>query len=89
MPLPAGPAAMRVRAASQFKQALWRLSLRAPGDIVEQAAMAGALAPGASDENATQAAARLNIIAEEGEGLKAPRDDIGDVIAEPLNHGIQ
>ncbi|MEO1323184.1 MAG: DNA topoisomerase (ATP-hydrolyzing) subunit B [Pseudomonadota bacterium] len=57
----------RVRMAAQFKQALWRLSLRAPGDIVEQAAIAGALAPGASDEEASRAAARLNIIAEEGE----------------------
>ncbi len=57
----------RVRAAAQFKQALWRLSLRAPGDIVEQAAIAGALAPGASDEEAKRAAERLNIVAEEGE----------------------
>ncbi|MEO0607258.1 MAG: DNA topoisomerase (ATP-hydrolyzing) subunit B [Pseudomonadota bacterium] len=57
----------RVRAAAQFKQALWRLSLRAPGEIVEQAAIAGALAPGASDEEAKQAAERLNIVAEEGE----------------------
>jgi DNA gyrase subunit B len=57
----------RVRAAAQFKQALWRLSLRAPGEIVEQAAIAGALAPGASDDEAAAAAIRLNLIAEEGE----------------------
>ncbi|GAB5454559.1 MAG: DNA topoisomerase (ATP-hydrolyzing) subunit B [Henriciella sp.] len=70
----------RVRAASQFKQALWRLSLRAPGDIVEQAAMAGALAPGASDDEAQAAAARLNIIAEEGEDTWEGRFENGDLI---------
>lgn len=70
----------RVRAASQFKQALWRLSLRAPGEIVEQAAMAGALAPGASDEEAKAAAARLNIIAEEGEDTWQGRFENGDLI---------
>ncbi len=70
----------RVRAASQFKQALWRLSLRAPGDIVEQAAMAGALAPGASDDEAKAAAARLNIIAEEGEDTWEGRFENGDLV---------
>lgn len=57
----------RVRQAAQFKQALWRLSLRAPGSVVEQAALAGALAPGASDEEAELTAQRLNLLAEEGE----------------------
>lgn len=57
----------RVRQAAQFKQALWRLSLRAPGSVVEQAALAGALAPGASDEEAELTAQRLNQLAEEGE----------------------
>ena len=57
----------RVRQAAQFKQALWRLSLRAPGYVVEQAALAGALAPGASNEEAELTAQRLNQLAEEGE----------------------
>lgn len=57
----------RVRQAAAFKQALWRLSLRAPGEIVEQAAMAGALAPGAGEDEAAETAKRLNLIAEEGE----------------------
>ena len=57
----------RVRQAAQFKQALWRLSLRAPGYVVEQAALAGALAPGASSEEAELTARRLNQLAEEGE----------------------
>jgi DNA gyrase subunit B len=70
----------RVRAASQFKQALWRLSLRAPGDIVEQAAMAGAMAPGASDDEAKAAAARLNIIAEEGENTWDGRFEDGNLV---------
>jgi len=56
-----------VRKAASFKQALWRLSLRAPGHMVEQAAIAGALAPGASDAEAQKTADRLNLIAEEGE----------------------
>ncbi|WP_084421186.1 DNA topoisomerase (ATP-hydrolyzing) subunit B [Henriciella litoralis] len=56
-----------VRQAASFKTALWRLSLRAPGHIVEQAAIAGALAPDADETNATKTAERLNRIAEEGE----------------------
>ncbi|RIJ24498.1 DNA topoisomerase (ATP-hydrolyzing) subunit B [Henriciella barbarensis] len=56
-----------VREAAAFKTALWRLSLRAPGHIVEQAAIAGALAPEADDTNAKKTAERLNLIAEEGE----------------------
>ena len=56
-----------VRKAAQFKQALWRLQLRAPGPMVEQAAIAGALAPGASQAEAQKTADRLNLLAEEGE----------------------
>ena len=57
----------RVREASAFKQALWRLSLRAPAELVEHAALAGALDPNADDAAATETAARLNRLAEEGE----------------------
>ena len=56
-----------VREASGFKQALWRLSLRAPADFVEQAALAGAFEPGAGADEATATARRMNEIAEEGE----------------------
>ena len=56
-----------VRKAAQFKQALWRLQLRAPGPMVEQAAIAGALAAGASNTEAQKTADRLNLFAEEGE----------------------
>jgi DNA gyrase subunit B len=57
----------RVRDAVGFKATLARLALRAPGHVVEQAAIAGALKPGAGAEEAAKAAARLNRIAEEGE----------------------
>ncbi|MEM5516113.1 DNA topoisomerase (ATP-hydrolyzing) subunit B [Henriciella sp. AS95] len=69
-----------VRQAAAFKTALWRLSLRAPGAIVEQAAMAGALAPGAADEAAQKTAARLNLIAEEGEDTWEGRFEDGNLI---------
>ncbi|MEO1187776.1 MAG: DNA gyrase subunit B, partial [Pseudomonadota bacterium] len=79
----------RVRLAAQFKQALWRLSLRAPGDIVEQAAMAGALAPGATDAEASQAAARLNIIAEEGEDTWTGKMEDGHLILVREVRGVE
>ena len=79
----------RVRAAGQFKQALWRLSLRAPGEIVEQAAIAGAMAPGASDEEAKRAADRLNIIAEEGEDTWVGRFENGNLILSREVRGVE
>lgn len=79
----------RVHGASQFKQALWRLSLRAPGDVVEQAAIAGALAPGASDEEATRTAERLNLIAEEGEDNWAGRFDDGNLVLSRDVRGVE
>ena len=69
-----------VRRAASFKSALWRLSLRAPGQIVEQAAMAGALAPGASQDEAQKTAARLNLIAEEGEDTWEGSFDDGNLV---------
>jgi DNA gyrase subunit B len=79
----------RVRLAAQFKQALWRLSLRAPGEIVEQAAIAGAMAAGASDEDAERAAARLNIIAEEGEDTWSGRFEEGHLILSREVRGVE
>ncbi|MEL7040870.1 MAG: DNA topoisomerase (ATP-hydrolyzing) subunit B [Pseudomonadota bacterium] len=79
----------RVRMAAQFKQALWRLSLRAPGEIVEQAAIAGALAPGASSEEAERAAVRLNIIAEEGEDTWTGRFEDGSLILSREVRGVE
>jgi len=57
----------RVKEAAAFKGTLSRLALRAPTSIVEQAALAGVLRPGAGASEAAAAAARLNRVAEEGE----------------------
>ena len=57
----------RVKEAAAFKATLARLALRAPGHIVEQAALAGVLRAGAGQHEAKLAADRLNRIAEEGE----------------------
>ncbi|MBP9233569.1 MAG: DNA topoisomerase (ATP-hydrolyzing) subunit B [Hyphomonadaceae bacterium] len=59
--------AARVREAAGFKATLQRLALRAPSSILEQAALAGVLRPGAGLAEATQGAVLLNRIAEEGE----------------------
>ncbi len=52
-----------------------RLHARAPDAVLEQAALAGAFAQGASDGEAQAAAARLNAIAEEGEANWSGRFD--------------
>ncbi len=57
----------RVREAAAFNGTLSRIALRAPGHIVEQAALAGAMRAGAGAAQAELAATRLNRIAEEGE----------------------
>jgi DNA gyrase subunit B len=57
----------RVRQAGLFRDSLRRLAQRAPGFILEQAALAGALAKGATDDAAALTAERLNRLAEEGE----------------------
>ncbi len=57
----------RVKDAAAFRGTLSRLALRAPSNIVEQAALAGVLRPGAGDAEAKKAAERLNRVAEEGE----------------------
>ncbi len=59
--------AARVREAAAFKGTLSRLALRAPAQIVEHAALAGVLRPGAGNAEAALGAERLNRVAEEGE----------------------
>ena len=78
-----------VRKASQFKQALWRLSLRAPADLVEHAALAGALTPNPSEEAATATAARLNAIAEEGEDTWEAKVENSDLILTRMVRGVE
>ncbi len=57
----------RVRQASLFRSSLKRLALRAPGFLIEHAALAGALSPEAGAREAALVAERLNRLAEEGE----------------------
>ncbi len=57
----------RVKEAASFKSTLSRLVMRAPGPIIEQAALAGVMKPGAGAAEVDVAARRLNRIAEEGE----------------------
>src|SRR5690606_9462867 len=84
----------RVREAAAFKGTLMRLASRAPTDILEQAALAGALGAGAlrpglsADEAdaaeaqavAERAAERLNRIAEEGEATWEGAIENGSVL---------
>jgi DNA gyrase subunit B len=63
------------REATAVQSLVKRLHQRAPDTVLEQAAIAGAFAPGAGDEAAQEAAARLNALAEEGENTWAGRFD--------------
>jgi DNA gyrase subunit B len=56
------------REAASVKLSIDRLTQRAPAQILEQAALAGALSPEAGDAQAAQTAKRLDVIADEGEG---------------------
>ncbi len=52
-----------------------RLHQRAPDAVLEQAALAGAFAPGAGEAQAKETALRLNLLAEEGEASWSGRFD--------------
>jgi DNA gyrase subunit B len=66
-----------------------RLHGRAPDAVLEQAALAGAFAPGAAAAEAEEAAARLNAIAEEGEANWAGRfDPDGALVLERVVRGV-
>ena len=79
----------RVRAAALFKQAMWRLSLRVSASVLEQAAIAGALAMDAGDTEAGAAAERLNWIAEEGEDTWAGSILDGDLVLSRTVRGVE
>jgi DNA gyrase subunit B len=78
----------RVRAASNFKANLARLALRAPADLLEQAAMAGAMASGAGDTEAQKTAERLNRFAEEGEDNWVGRFAEGALVLQRTVRGV-
>jgi DNA gyrase subunit B len=63
------------REAASTEALIKRLHQRAPDSVIEQAALAGAFAAGAGEAEALAAAARLNIIAEEGENTWTGRFD--------------
>jgi len=64
-----------VREATSVRALINRLHSRATDDVLEQAAIAGALGPEAGEAEALEAAARLNRLAEEGEATWAGRFD--------------
>jgi DNA gyrase subunit B len=79
----------RVREADSFRGTLQRLSLRAPGPVVEQAALAGCLRAGAGVAEAAAAAARLNRIAEEGEDTWQGRFEDGGFLFVRTVRGVE
>ena len=79
----------RVREADSFRGTLQRLSLRAPGPVVEQAALAGCLRAGAGAAAAAAAAARLNRIAEEGEDTWQGRFEDGGFLFVRTVRGVE
>jgi len=79
----------RVKDAVSFRANLQRLALRAPGSIVEQAALAGVLKQGAGDAEAAVAAARLNRIAEEGEDTWTGKHDDGVFLFTRMVRGVE
>ena len=79
----------RVREAALFKQAMWRLSLRAPAFLVEHAALAGGLHADADEGVAAATAERLNRIAEEGEDTWAGALEGGSLILSRTVRGVE
>ncbi len=78
----------RVRQAANFRASLRRLALRAPADLIEHAALAGALAHGAGDAEAKATAVRLNRLAEEGEDIWVGRFAEGALVLQRTVRGV-
>jgi DNA gyrase subunit B len=78
----------RVRQAANFRAALRRLALRAPADLIEHAALSGALAPNAGEAEAQETAKRLNWLAEEGEDTWAGRFVEGALVLQRTVRGV-
>ena len=78
----------RVREALTFKASLSRLALRAPREVLEQAAIAGALALEPTDADVAKAAERLNRIAEEGEDTWEAVFENGDLKFSRIVRGV-
>jgi DNA gyrase subunit B len=78
----------RVRQAANFRASLRRLALRAPADLIEHAALAGALASNAGDAEAKATAVRLNRLAEEGEDTWVGRFAEGALVLQRTVRGV-
>lgn len=78
----------RVREAAAFKQLVSRLALRAPRQVIEQAALAGALGPDAGAKQAEMTAERLNRLAEEGEDTWSGKFEDGALKLEREVRGV-
>ncbi|MEM7005743.1 MAG: DNA topoisomerase (ATP-hydrolyzing) subunit B [Pseudomonadota bacterium] len=79
----------RVREAATFKQAMWRMTLRAPAFLVEHAAIAGALKEDAGNEEAAATADRLNRIAEESEDTWVGAFEDGSLVLQRTVRGVE
>jgi len=78
----------RVRQAANFRASLKRLALRAPAELIEHAALAGALAPNADAAEAKLTAERLNRLAEEGEDTWEGRFVEGALVLQRTVRGV-
>ena len=78
----------RVRQAANFRASLRRLALRAPADLIEHAALAGALAGNADAGQAQATAVRLNRLAEEGEDTWEGRFAEGALVLQRTVRGV-
>ena len=78
----------RVRQAANFRASLRRLALRAPADLIEHAALSGALAAGAGETEAKATAERLNRLAEEGEDTWVGRFAEGALVLQRTVRGV-
>jgi DNA gyrase subunit B len=78
----------RVRQAANFRASLRRLALRAPADLIEHAALAGALAGNADSAEAQATAVRLNRLAEEGEDTWEGRFVEGALVLQRTVRGV-
>ncbi|MFN7054367.1 DNA topoisomerase (ATP-hydrolyzing) subunit B [Hyphomonas sp.] len=77
-----------VRQAASFRASLKRLALRAPADLIEHAALSGALKAGAGEAEAARTAERLNRLAEEGEDNWAGRFVEGALVLQRTVRGV-
>jgi len=78
-----------VRDAVTAKSLIRRLALKAPGVLVEQAALAGALRSGAGEAEAQFTATRMNRIAEEGEDTWSGAFENGSLVLQRVVRDVE